>query len=384
MKKFEHYDLLKEMVAKKYVSVQKHPTLPLYIYKYSISTPFEKMWNHATMNARGLVLDENGMQYNTPFEKFFNVEELTQVGLMLPYNISYDVYKKVDGSLIQAFFYNDKLIYTSSGSLNSIFSKVGKEIAIEKGYDKLMYQYRKKLLNDNVVIDGLTFIFELLHPDNKIVINNGNIRDLILLSVRNYNKSVTIDHILNQETLGNFNIIEKVNMTFDELIKEKFRPDFINEEGFVVVYDNGFRVKIKYEEYFRLHKTISNVNERFVWEFLSTGKDINELGDNIPDETFQSIKDMKKELEDQFNSIDFQAKEIYATILNHFKDTIELDKKTFAIYIDTPALKKFKGILFRIYDGRSYDDIIWKMIRPKYKKGEGGFQSFKLENNNVL
>lgn len=154
MKKFEHYDLLKEMVAKKYISIQKHPTLPLYIYKYTISVPFEKMWNPATLAARGLVLDENGIQYNSPMPKFFNLEELEANGLSLP-DLPYIVYRKLDGSLIQVFFYMENLIFTSSGSFSSPHVFVAQQIAKQKGYDILMEKYKNNT-------DAITFIFEII------------------------------------------------------------------------------------------------------------------------------------------------------------------------------------------------------------------------------
>jgi RNA ligase len=160
MKKFEHYELLKQMVAERTVNVQKHPTLPLYIYKYSITCGFEKKWNPATLAARGLVLDENGIQYNSPFPKFFNIEELEGLGIELP-NEPYVAYKKIDGSLIQAFFYKGDLIYTSSGSFDSIYAKMGKQIAIEKGYDKQMKSFANSWYQSDYK-NGLSFIFEIL------------------------------------------------------------------------------------------------------------------------------------------------------------------------------------------------------------------------------
>lgn len=155
MKKFEHYDLLKEMVAKRYVSVQKHPTLPLFIYKYTIAATFEKVWNPATLAARGLVLDADGFQVNCPIPKFFNLEELEPNGLKLPENVPYKVYKKVDGSLIQVFFYDGEMVISSSGSFTSPHTIVAKQILENKGYCKTIEKYKHNT-------EGITFIFEII------------------------------------------------------------------------------------------------------------------------------------------------------------------------------------------------------------------------------
>ena len=45
---------------------------------------------------------------------------------------------------------------------------------------------------------------------------------------------------------------------FHEFIKES-AP---NSEGIVVRFDDGLRVKVKYEEYIRLHKLLTGVNAR--------------------------------------------------------------------------------------------------------------------------
>jgi hypothetical protein len=59
-------------------------------------------------------------------------------------------------------------------------------------------------------------------------------------------------------------------------------------------------------------------------------------------------------------------------------DSAIIDKKTFALEVTKPEYKKYASILFKMYDSQPYSHIIWKMVKPKYEKGEGGFQSFKI------
>ena len=49
-----------EEIDKKYIRVNKHPDLDLYIYNYTQSAQFERHWNEWTMMCRGLVLDGEG------------------------------------------------------------------------------------------------------------------------------------------------------------------------------------------------------------------------------------------------------------------------------------------------------------------------------------
>ena len=215
---------------------------------------------------------------------------------------------------------------------------------------------------------------------NRIVINYDNVDDdLVLLSIRDYNGDININNV----EFNNFNKVDEIKMDIDQLVIEKTRPDFINEEGFVLLYSNGFRVKIKYEEYFRIHKTISNVNEKFVWEFLSQGKDINDLNDNIPDETFQFIKDTKDILWSKHVALERESIVLFSEVIDKLSSEnpqVETTKWMFAEEVNKPQYKKFRALLFKVWDGKSTSELIWKMIRPKYEKGEGGFQSFKLDN----
>ena len=69
-----------------------------------------------------------------------------------------------------------------------------------------------------------------------------------------------------------------------------------NEEGFVLVYENGFRVKVKFKEYVRLHSLLTNVTPKKIWENLMNGDPLEELIEAIPDESWNWIKDEIKRL----------------------------------------------------------------------------------------
>lgn len=364
------YDLkiLQKYVSEKLLTVQIHPTLPLRIYKYSRDCVFSRAWDDITLNMRGTVIDNDGNQITNPFQKFFNVEELEPLGITLP-DLPYVVYDKVDGSLIQIFKYDGKFVVSSMGSFTSPHAIIAEKLLNEK-YAHLHKYFR----------DGNTHLFELVYPLNKIVLEYGSDEKLVLLAIRDSNGIYAKSNILNYWKHYGFDVVEEVDMKFDDVKDEIKRDDFINKEGFVVAYDNGFRVKMKYAEYFRLHKILSNVNEKFVWEFVSQGKPINL--DNIPDETFQFIEDTKKMLLEKFDEKWKEAHKIYIESLKKLSDIHgdDFSKKDFALHI-LPRYKKMSGVLFKIWEQRpvSAAEIIWKIIEPKFEKGQSGFQSMKIE-----
>ncbi|NJM46937.1 MAG: hypothetical protein HC860_12905 [Alkalinema sp. RU_4_3] len=67
--------ILPDLIQDGYIVSQTHPTLPLTIYNYSAKTQYEKAWNPATLNCRGLVLDDQYQTIARPLQKFFNLSE---------------------------------------------------------------------------------------------------------------------------------------------------------------------------------------------------------------------------------------------------------------------------------------------------------------------
>jgi RNA ligase len=129
-----------------------------------------------------------------------------------------------------------------------------------------------------------------------------------------------------------------------------------NKEGFVVRFESGFRVKVKFEEYVRLHRIVTQVSSYTIWEFLKDQKSMEALLDRVPDEFYKWVKLVCLQLEDQFNKIEKKAKSEF----KYFES-----RKEAAEYFSTCS---YPAILFRMLDKRPYEDIIWKMIKPSYER----------------
>jgi RNA ligase len=131
-----------------------------------------------------------------------------------------------------------------------------------------------------------------------------------------------------------------------------------NAEGFVIRFSNGDRMKIKGEEYLRLHKIMTEVSTKSVWEILSNGDDMEGLLKDVPDEFYKKIKEYENELITQFKKIKHKY-EWYFSLMP--KD----DRKKFAF---SARETEFPSILFAMLDGRNVEPIIWKIIQPEFRK----------------
>ena len=325
------------MIQEGWVEVQKHQQRDLYIYNYTQKTQFEKYWNEITLQCRGLILDSEGEIIARPFKKFFNIEEHSSEHIPQE---SFELYEKMDGSLGILYWVNDFPYIATRGSFHS-------DQAV-KANQMLNTTYSHVLKNLN---KEYTYLFEIIYPENRIVVNYGDFEGLVLLGIIHpktgiempLDVSLGFPVVKSYDALGGFEQIKKLNWD--------------NKEGFVVRFNNGFRVKIKFEEYCRLHRILTNVSNKTNWETLKNGEDFNDILQKVPDEFYNWVRKTKEELENKFKEIETRN---LSLIRNDF-----ISRREAADYYNQFEDKK---LLFLMYDNKNYQDYIWKKIRPTFFK----------------
>ena len=315
---------------------QTHPTLPLTIWNYTEKVQYEGLWDEITSMCRGLVTDDKGIVAR-PFRKFFNIEE----GKHTPTS-EFDVYEKMDGSLGILFFYENEWVFASRGSFTSDQALKFKEIFTKKY--KTSYLYHTS-----------TYLFEIIYPENRIVVDYGNTEDVVMLGEVNTETGEELD--LGHYTNSIFNVVKKYDGIRDySELKSKIDN---NAEGFVVRFSNGDRMKIKGEEYLRLHKVMTNLSTTAVWEVLSNGGNMDDLLKDVPDEFYSKINDYEKSLIIQFNNLEEEYQ-------NHFDSIRRLGNRK--LFAQCAVMFQHPSILFGMLDGKNISSIIWKIIKPEFRK----------------
>jgi len=84
-----------------------------------------------------------------------------------------------------------------------------------------------------------------------------------------------------------------------------------DREGYVVRFKNGFRMKIKGEEYVRLHRILTGFSNVDIWEYLKDDKDIDELLDRVPDEFDKWVKNVVRDLRYAYFQFDERAGKLF-------------------------------------------------------------------------
>jgi RNA ligase len=340
-------ETLDELVREGWLVSQVHPTLDLTIYNYSQKTQYEGHWTPETLAARGLVLDSKGQVAANPFGKFFNASEVPD---QIP-NLPFEAYEKMDGSLGIFFWYATEEtlhpVFASRGSFTSEQAVKGWEMLQKLPYHDLAY--------------GHTHMFEIIYPENRIVVNYGDEEKLVLLGVIKTASGQEISRKNIEEHLGtSFDLVNKYNVKESwEHLKSQNEP---NREGYVIRFINGFRVKVKFEEYVRLHRIVTQVSNVSIWEKLKNNELLDELLERVPDEFFDWVRQTERELRYKHTDILWEAHEEFERVTRQLG---EADRKEYALAIKDHPLK---SIIFRFLDRRDGNDIAWKMVRPTWCK----------------
>lgn len=341
-------NILADYVSKGLVIGQAHSTLPLAIFNYSRTCQYDRMWDDITLNCRGLILDTKGNVVARPFPKFFNMEELSDS--QIP-NESFEVFEKMDGSLGIWFHYEGDWYMATRGSFTSEQAIKGMEIAKRYNYDK-------------ICVPGFTYLFEILYPENRIVVDYGKDERLVLLAIVNpEGNEIPYDEI----EMDGWDIVNRYDGINDFT---KLKGMISNDaEGYVIRFRSGMRMKIKGDEYVRLHKILTNFSTTDIWELLRTNGNMDEFLERVPDEFDKWVKATIGDLRYAHFQIGERAGKLHDGFrYGKYGDVDpEPTKKEFAEFVMKQELP-LRPVMFAMWDKKPYDDIIWKLIKPKWAK----------------
>lgn len=318
--------------SRKLLTVKEHKDYPLLIWNYSLDVQYGRLWDDVTLMCRGLITDTDGNVIAKPFSKFFNVEEK-----MHNATDEFEIYEKMDGSLGIVFHYDNKWHVATRGSFES-------EQAIRA----------MEMLEQNIVADldtSLTYCVEIIYPENRIVVDYLGKEFLSYLSSFRVSDGAEVYHPVFYEKALRYNFKDYTKI---QSLNTK------NQEGFVVVFSNGERCKIKFEDYLRLHKIVTETSSVHVWEMMKDGKELKSMLENVPDEFYDWVKSVINELESKF----FDIKTKYTEYYNILR-VCNYERSKFA---EIAKNKEYPQLLFGLLDGKDIEPMIWKIIKPKKEK----------------
>ena len=347
-------------IEKGLISEQKHPEDEnVRIYNYTQKCQFEGAWDEVTTKCRGLIFNiKTGKQLSNPFPKFFNYEEHVEKGWSIPASPPV-VYDKYDGSLGILYWLNDKPWIATRGSFTS-------EQAL------WATEWFRNNLKANYFGRSVSYLFEIIYPENRIVVNY-DFSGLVYIGARIiengqdvyefYNPKITKDLVSSYGAPAG-TIMRRAGQRKDIFAYAKdvvgLRTlDSTNREGFVLFWPKeNFRLKIKFDEYKRLHRIVTGLSAIGIWEELKEGRAIS--FENVPDEFFKWVESVQNSLRAKFAAIWGEA-QLASQMVMGFKT-----RKEQALWI-LKEKKHISGIIFSLAQGQDKKAVeqVWKMVRPK-------------------
>lgn len=324
--------LIDEMVKDGYINKSDHPTYDLHIYKYTPQTQFTQTWNEATLMCRGLILDSEYNVVEWPMRKFFNFEELGEDEKKRILSSDYQVSEKVDGSLGILLHYNGEYFMSTQGSFVSDQAIWATKLINEKYIDAV-----KQLDTDHY-----TYLFEIVYPDNKIVVDYGDFADIVFLA--KIDKETGEDLLMSdniEKEMSAFKIAKQYEEFENAEISRLKDLDWENKEGFVLHSVNG-RVKVKFANYVELHRIMSNMTDKTVWEAMRDGNEA-EMKETLPEEFLPWFDNTVEKFRQKANAIKERVVAEYAQVCNVLGENFS--RKDFALYV-LANFKENSGYLF--------------------------------------
>ncbi|WP_030717663.1 RNA ligase [Streptomyces sp. NRRL S-237] len=375
---------LAESIDAGYVTRKSHPELPLSIYTYTRTAQYERVWNDVTTRCRGLVADDTtGAVVALPLPKFFNVGEHESGQPYAPAlpDEPFEVYDKVDGSLAVVFHYAGRWRVASKGSF----------ISAQATWAQRTLDGR----DTGALRPGTTYLAEILYPQNRIVVDYGDRRDLVLLAAFGPDGTEVplAEAASHWEGIGSVVTVWPA-MPLDELIalaESNTLPGGASAtgtqaEGFVLRFASGVRAKAKLAEYVRLHRVLTKATERDIWRAhgiqrfaglplkqlaqglgttvaeieASGGKPLDALLDQVPDEFDAWVREVIERLESEAALRERAIDEAYAGLAH-----LAADRGAFARAVKALPEREVRPAMFLRLDGRSTELAVWRNVRPE-------------------
>lgn len=337
-----------QMLQERMISIQTHPSLPLFIYNYTQSAQFSKTWNAATLASRGLIVNFDGEIVAHPFTKFFNYGELSSDDLA---NLSGRVVSsdKLDGSMGVGYVnpLTGDLNIATRGSFASDQALHATQLYLAK------YAGKWEPRADS------TYIWEIIYPENRIVLDYGDKDDLVLIGRIDTDTGVSTPlPEVDEWPFDRADVFDHASM--QDALQATPRE---NAEGIVVHFvESDSRVKLKQEDYVRLHRIVTGVTARRVWDVLQSEDSLDAWLADMPEEFATFIRETADGLQAEYDEIADRIEVLYSKILAGLP--ADFGQRDFAEAVKANAEGTDRGLLFSRHKGAALK--IWPLLRPSH------------------
>ena len=331
----------------------------LQIWNYTNACVYDRMWDDFALIARGLIIDPAARRLvATPFPKFFNVGELGQPMLDEPF----EVFEKLDGSLIILFHHAGKWRAATRGAFDS---------------EQAIWAEQLLARTDLSALDtATTYLAEAIYPENRIIVAYEE-EGLVLLSAYDgdgqelaFAELARIAEAVGWRTARRYSFASQADLVASaEQLPEQ-------EEGYVIRYLSGLRQKLKSPAYCRIHALISRVTPLGIWELMRARDDLESIRRSIPEELWADFDAIASCLQGQLGALVAEIARVGASLSDLSDKEVGLKLGELPGEI-APYIFLYRKNPDLLSDPKAYERLLRKM-RPVGNKLDGYIPSHAL------
>ncbi len=301
---------------------------------------------------RGLIFNTNGDLISRPFHKFFNAGEkeetqIDKINLYEPHHIT----QKLDGSLIRFLYLNGEFRAATKAGLTEISQQVDEFLK-----DKLNYY---NLIQDTIN-NGLTACFEWCSRKNRIVIDYPE-DSLILTAIRNNTSGTYLlyDNIVELANYFEIPVVKSVSNLAKQdihLLVNQVRQ-LTDNEGIVLTFNSGHRIKIKAYDYVLRHKTKDQISQEKNIISIILNDSVDDVVPLLPETDSKRLQDFEKAF---WLSVEDVCSEIYDLYKQIDRGQSQKDFATLAV----PSLiPKYRPFMFKLRKRYPIKELVLEQIK---------------------
>ena len=257
-----------DLIDRKLVTRKRYDN-GLNVFKYSKRVFFDALWNEDSrlLDARGIVLDDEGNAVIWPFTKVFNHLE-NGAGVELPLETRVQAVRKVNGFMAACRVYNGELIVSTTGSLDSDFAVLARKHIEGLRVENLLLQY--------------TYIFEVCDESDPHIVEEES--GIYLIGMRHMESGNMVQEDFLRHRAWEIGALrpEVIHTTYGELAKLVTE---VQHEGFMVIELLTYKVLFKWKSPYYLTK-----------------KFIMRMGQNKVDYMFNNKEEFLQSIDEEFYS----------------------------------------------------------------------------------
>lgn len=304
------------------------------------------------LECRGVAFDGNGLIVSRPLHKFFNAGEKEWLALdrLLERESAGEIaaiFEKVDGSMIASAWFDGKLHWRSKKAFHSDVVKLTHD------YLALPENSNIKAFSELLARDGYTVIFELTHPEARIVVS----QDKPKLQILHIHHNKTGEYVLLDPSHRAHGLIKEYQVPmvhrFDGIsLAELFASleSMQDQEGYVIQFTNGDMVKLKCPWYVRLHRSITFLRERDI-AFLALNEELDDVKGALREAGIDltAVNEVESRLKEKLLSYEAEIERVYL-------EDKALERKDFAVKNKGNPLF---GLIMMRYTGKDVSLADW-------------------------